>query len=561
MTTPSQYGVTLGQLREWMREAYAPAVDGISAFMDVLQDQSKSLAQKLEHTADWMDDVARQMAQKADDAARAAVALDPQFPHAAEVFNRMHAYAEQLRGDFQSMSKAQYVEAAFNEALQHPAAKALGFAGDALDFAKYVDALQNEDYDAALKQVISWTVTTELGLLMGAGLMALGITALPAAILAGLGMWLVSDVLDAALDKLPHDIYDQFRGALNWIMRRDPLTLDLDGDGIESVGIDPANPVLFDHDGDGVSSATGWVSPDDGFLVLDRNGNGTIDSGRELFGDSTLLPNGQTAADGFAALAAEDTNGDGAITSADARFGELRVWRDFNQDGVSQAGELFTLDELGITAINVSSVARDQVLANGNVIADVGTYVRSDGTEATVGETHGTADVDLIEDTFYRDFDTHVPLEPGVENLPNMGGSGRVRDLWEAASLSSDLRDELTAFAAATTRAGQLALVDGVLASWAATSDLQDLYTQFSSHGYILQFEQIGADRAVDHRIATEFGYVYDQYWTDLVAQTVERINILQAFNGRHFFAMPGETGGARSGVVFTSGGSGGGGG
>ena len=72
--------------------------------------------------------------------------------------------------------------------------------------------------------------------------------------------------------------------------RRDPLAIDLDGDGIETLGIPTTgNPVVFDHDADGVKTGTGWVKPDDAWLVLDRNGNGTIDSGRELFGVDTLI--------------------------------------------------------------------------------------------------------------------------------------------------------------------------------------------------------------------------------------------------------------------------------
>ena len=76
-------------------------------------------------------------------------------------------------------------------------------------------------------------------------------------------------------------ISDLFNNAQSAILRRDPLTLDLDGDGLETVGIDTTNPILFDHDGDGIKTATGWIKPDDGFLVLDRNGNGTIDNGTE----------------------------------------------------------------------------------------------------------------------------------------------------------------------------------------------------------------------------------------------------------------------------------------
>ena len=69
-------------------------------------------------------------------------------------------------------------------------------------------------------------------------------------------------------------VNDYFNQARNWILRRDPMTLDLDGDGLETIGIDSSNPILFDHDGDGVANATGWISPDDGLLVFDRNANG-----------------------------------------------------------------------------------------------------------------------------------------------------------------------------------------------------------------------------------------------------------------------------------------------
>ncbi|MBK6639333.1 MAG: hypothetical protein IPG34_17785 [Rhodocyclaceae bacterium] len=96
---------------------------------------------------------------------------------------------------------------------------------------------------------------------------------------------------------------------------RRPPTLDLDGDGLETIGINPAAPILFDHDGDGIKTATGWINPDDALLVFDRNGNGVIDNGSELFGDATDLYTGGKAADGFAALAQEDTNRDGKVDS------------------------------------------------------------------------------------------------------------------------------------------------------------------------------------------------------------------------------------------------------
>lgn len=224
---------------------------------------------------------------------------------------------------------------------------------------------------AAVGVALSWGA----GIVFGAGAFALGAGALGAALAAGIAAGIgaalgnaVFDLINDASRSHPEswdwfygktalgkglgrvfvEVADFFGLSQRIVPRRDPLTLDLDGDGLETVGV--AAGVLFDHDGDGVRSGTGWVSGDDGLLVLDRNGNGQIDNGRELFGDSTPLAGGGTALDGFAALAQEDTNADGRVDSLDANWSNLRVWRDLNQDGVSQSGELFTLGSLGITA-------------------------------------------------------------------------------------------------------------------------------------------------------------------------------------------------------------------
>lgn len=127
----------------------------------------------------------------------------------------------------------------------------------------------------------------------------------------------------------------------------DPLALDLDGNGIRTVAANQFSGSLFDHDGDGIRTASGWVGKEDGLLVYDRNGDGIINNGSELFGDATRLKNGSTAEHGFAALADLDDNGDGKIDAADKVFSSLRVWRDLNQDGISQEGELLTLAQEG----------------------------------------------------------------------------------------------------------------------------------------------------------------------------------------------------------------------
>jgi VCBS repeat-containing protein len=269
-------------------------------------------------------------------------------------------------------------------------------------------------------------------------------------------------------------VSDFFTAARNWIQRRDPLTLDLDGDGLETVGIDPNAPILFDHDGDGVANATGWIKPDDGFLVLDRNGNGMIDNGAELFGDSTPLSAGGTAADGFAALAQEDSNGDGLVNADDAHWNDLRVWRDLNSDGVSQDGELFTLEALGIAGIHVAKSENTTRLADGNQIADLGSYIRTDGTEGAVGQVTGAlADIDLVDNPFYREFSDTIPLTEQAQALPDMQGSGSLRDLREAVSLSPALGSALAGYAAAGTKAGQMALIDALISQWALSSGFQ----------------------------------------------------------------------------------------
>jgi hypothetical protein len=157
--------------------------------------------------------------------------------------------------------------------------------------------------------------------------------------------------------------------------------------------------VLFDHNGDGIQTGTGWVGKDDGLLVLDKNNNGTIDNGAELFGDNTILKNGQKAKDGFAAISDLDLNQDGKLNSSDAAFANLRVWQDINQDGFSQATELKTLDELGISSINtVASITGGQNQNNGNVIIGSSSFMQSDGTIKTSGALNFTGN------TFTREF-------------------------------------------------------------------------------------------------------------------------------------------------------------
>lgn len=99
----------------------------------------------------------------------------------------------------------------------------------------------------------------------------------------------------------------------------------------------------------------GWTAAgaDEAFLWLDRNHNGRVTSGAELFGNFTPLRNGDFAKNGFEALREFDDNHDGVIDENDAIWSELLLWRDLNHNGVSEPDEITPLSASDLTAIDL----------------------------------------------------------------------------------------------------------------------------------------------------------------------------------------------------------------
>ncbi|OQX02761.1 MAG: hypothetical protein BWK73_41660, partial [Thiothrix lacustris] len=280
------------------------------------------------------------------------------------------------------------------------------------------------------------------------------------------------------VDRLQQQAAEEGRAAtIAPTIRRDPLALDLDGDGIETTGTSDKS-VFFDHDADGIKSRTGWLKSDDGWLVLDRNKNGKIDTGRELFGVDTLLKDGSKALDGFSALKDEDKNNDNVIDKNDSIFNQLLIWKDLNQDGISQTNELTSLTKNQIISVGLDTDSVWKDLGNGNVQTAAGVFTKTNNQLGKSGETSPVVNLDLLLDNFRTQFTDHITLTSQAKALPNLLGSGNVRNLDEAISLSSKLGATVEAYSKLTTRNEQLAMLDTFIREWSDTAESKSLQDQ-----------------------------------------------------------------------------------
>lgn len=160
----------------------------------------------------------------------------------------------------------------------------------------------------------------------------------------------------------------------------DPLILDLTGKGIRF--LDKKDGVLFDMDEDGDQDLTAWVDgANAGFLVIDKNNDGTINDHSEMFGTETLR--------GIEHLGLYDSNDDGVIDENDDVWKDLKVWVDVNNDGITDAGELKSLSDLGIESFSLDYKKMNQKVGDSTVI--------SEGFFTWVGGAVGTM-VDAIFD-------------------------------------------------------------------------------------------------------------------------------------------------------------------
>ena len=144
----------------------------------------------------------------------------------------------------------------------------------------------------------------------------------------------------------------------------DPLVIDLNNDGIKGTNLD--YKINFDLDNNGFKEATSWIDNNDAFIAIDKNNNGTIDNGSELFGNKSISNNAYAytnpnAKNGFEALSEFDSNNDGIIDEKDKKFTNLLLWQDKNGNGISETDELIKLsDKAEFTNLNlINSVSNN----------------------------------------------------------------------------------------------------------------------------------------------------------------------------------------------------------
>lgn len=303
--------------------------------------------------------------------------------------------------------------------------------------------------------------------------------------------------------------------------KSDPLVLDLQGDGIKTTSVN--HGVYFDLDHNGFAEKTAWFSSEDGILVLDRNGNGVVDNGGELFGDRSVLSNGRIARSGFEALADFDKNQDRQIDEQDAIYHQLRVWKDLDQDGYSEANELFTLSELGIANIGLVGQSVTTTDENGNQILRQGFYTTASGNKNIINEYLLTGTyIDVQE----KDV---VDVSGEIAALPNLKSRGIVRSLHQAMQRdeSGDIKQLLESFMAETSRVNRDKIFKNLLERWTG-SDTSELSTQEKELRILDKLTGGKLLQGIDQRTTTRayemlyqaYGILYRTLYAELMIQT-----------------------------------------
>lgn len=290
-----------------------------------------------------------------------------------------------------------------------------------------------------------------------------------------------------------------------------PLVMDIDGDGVETIGLDDSN-VYFDMKDTGRLVRTGWADGDDGMLVVDSNSNGIIDDISEHFGGDEL---------GFDKLAPYDTNSDGVINSSDTNFSDLKVWRDINEDGTTDGGELQSLSAHNITEISLNTEDLFQVLDNGNILTQ-----RSSFTQNGVSKDISDIGFQIQPLDSFSAGDYSIDLD--TIHLPWLRGTGQILDLLQAASGNEPLKQVIRDTAYQTDAKALYDEMDNLLIHWANVDDVnpntnRGAYSEQRAQ-LLEKFLDVVLPQEIHQSSVALFDLSYqllkDKFYVDVIAQT-----------------------------------------
>ncbi len=265
------------------------------------------------------------------------------------------------------------------------------------------------------------------------------------------GNSIYSPLVGCWYDKKSLLAYEEYKKASEAQQTRDPLIINFSSAEENNGLVGVENGVYFDLDNNGIAEKTAWIDSNKGFLALDRNGDGKITNGGELFGDQVTLKNGKFSTSGFEALAELDDNideetgvvGDGVIDKNDSMFDQLRVWIDKTRNGISETGELKTLSELGIASISLNTSNKAFVDAETKTsITETADVRLTNGKTLNISEhwfevhTFDTQQVSNNGETVDSPF--VFGNLPNIEDFVNSEENSEIKELYESFVASND---------------------------------------------------------------------------------------------------------------------------
>lgn len=265
---------------------------------------------------------------------------------------------------------------------------------------------------------------------------------------------------------------------------------------------------FYDFEGRGQAVVTGWAKPEAGMLIIIRDGQPKI---LGYDGSNTC---------GFEVLASADADGDGLITAADPLWADLKVWMDKNSNGRIDENELFSLSELKITALELNRRSVNEYLIDGNFIRDAGAF-RFDGPQGALDQTGRLDEIFLRQHSAKVKFLNRVEVSPEIAAVvPDVPGSGLMRNLREAAALNPELASLSARLEAAETDERRWEILDELMSVWAGTG---------------------GLEQSLKTRLGDRYILLYDGFSGPKGAELARRLNVLDSWMGRHIFLLPHE--------------------